>query len=81
MGDKISGAMMKLKGAVTRRPGVKVSDFSSLSFYFLRILTLNRPPVLEECMEQTAEEAVALIRMIYEWQDDTVMKQDTRWSF
>jgi hypothetical protein len=24
IGDKISGAMMRLKGSITRRPGVKV---------------------------------------------------------
>lgn len=30
MGDKISGAMLKLKGSLTRRPGQKVGSSSTL---------------------------------------------------
>lgn len=29
MGDKVSGAMMKLRGSLTRRPGLKVSFYNS----------------------------------------------------
>lgn len=29
LGDKVSGAMMKLRGSLTRRPGLKVRLFAS----------------------------------------------------
>lgn len=38
LGDKISGAMMKLRGSLTHRPGVKVCFFNF--FNFLNILDL-----------------------------------------
>jgi hypothetical protein len=53
MGDKVSGAMMKLRGSMTRRPGLKVSrtslaepPFPSSAYSYK-----NRRLELAECME------------------------------
>lgn len=64
LGDKISGAMMKLKGSLMHRPGVKVC----ISWLDLILgPKLNCPPRLQaqgECMEPTDAEAIVFIRVI-----------------
>ena len=51
MGDKVSGALMKLRGSLTRRPGLKVS--SIMQKPKRNILTEGRPLALAECTELT----------------------------
>ncbi|KAI1271112.1 hypothetical protein F5Y07DRAFT_404742 [Xylaria sp. FL0933] len=73
LGDKVSGALLKLKGTLTHRPGQKVS---SLYRTYTKDLTLgihvpdptaspltvsnHRQPGPAACTAQTAEEAVVL---------------------
>jgi len=62
VGDKISGAMMKLKGSLTRRPGVKVSfPFSQANAQYAN--ENSRLQEQGECMELMGEEVLVCIRL------------------
>jgi hypothetical protein len=62
VGDKISGAMMKLKGSLTKRPGVKVCfPFSQANAQYAN--KYFRLQEQGECMELMDEEVLACIRL------------------
>jgi hypothetical protein len=60
MKDKVSGALLKLKGSLTRRPGVKVRFLNIINILLTAITdwSINRLLELDACM---ALMAVALI--------------------
>jgi hypothetical protein len=62
IGDKISGAMLKLKGSLTHRPGVKVR----LTHTYLPgslILIIHRLLEQDVCTELMDEEVIVCIRV------------------
>ena len=61
MGDKISGAMMKLRGSLTRRPGLKVGPQLDL-IDFLK-LTEIRLLALEGCVVLMADTVIIITKV------------------
>lgn len=64
MGDKVSGALMKLRGSLTRRPGLKVSRQCTSWLSFKHILMTIRLLALVACMALTAAMPAASTRPI-----------------
>jgi hypothetical protein len=62
MGDKVSGAMMKLQGSLTRKPGKKVCCLRPI-LIGNKMLMKYRLLARGECTAPTAEEAIATIRL------------------
>ncbi len=50
VGDKVSGALMKLRGALTRRPGLKVCSFFFASMYDADVVVSCRLLARDGCM-------------------------------
>jgi len=62
IGDKISGAFMKLEGALTRRPGLKVS-ISAIYASGQRLTIISRLPAPGECTELMGVTRVGLTKV------------------
>lgn len=81
IGDKISGAMMKLKGSLTRRPGVKAAGTRRMVCLPLNLVYFERMTNILSSMVLMAVEVTAPTRLscvARRMRSCTILKQDTR---